>query len=119
MNILVVADEESKSLWDYYEKSKLEDIDLILSCGDLSPSYLSFLVTMSKAPVLYVRGNHDDKYASALKIKFMSMRECAYWDLAVPCAISLATTSIQKRKCSTVSTGCVFSFSAAGDSIFF
>ena len=31
MNILVVADEESKSLWDYYEKSKLEDIDLILS----------------------------------------------------------------------------------------
>ena len=62
MNILVIADEESKSLWDFYDETKLEGVDLILSAGDLSPSYLSFLVTMGKAPVLYVHGNHDDKY---------------------------------------------------------
>ncbi|MDO5425627.1 MAG: metallophosphoesterase family protein [Eubacteriales bacterium] len=62
MNILVIADEESKSLWDYYDETKLAGIDLILSCGDLSPSYLSFLVTMAKAPVLYIHGNHDDRY---------------------------------------------------------
>lgn len=62
MKILAIADEESKSLWDYFEKSKLENIDLILSCGDLNPNYLSFLATFSSAPVLYIHGNHDDKY---------------------------------------------------------
>lgn len=62
MRILVVADEESKSLWDYYEPSKLANIDLIISCGDLSAAYLSFLVTMGKAPVLYIHGNHDIRY---------------------------------------------------------
>lgn len=62
MRILAIADEESKYLWDYYEEGKLEGIDLILSAGDLDPRYLSFLVTFSTAPVLYVHGNHDDKY---------------------------------------------------------
>ena len=62
MRILAIADEESKYLWDYYEKSKLEGIDLIISCGDLDPHYLSFLVTLSSVPVLYVHGNHDEKY---------------------------------------------------------
>lgn len=62
MRILALADEESKYLWDYYEKSKLENIDLILSCGDLAPQYLSFLATFAKAPVLYVHGNHDGCY---------------------------------------------------------
>ena len=62
MKILAIADEESKYLWDYYEKSKLEGIDLIISCGDLDPHYLSFLVTLSSVPVLYVHGNHNGKY---------------------------------------------------------
>ena len=62
MKILVVSDEESKYYWDYYSKDKLEDIDLIISCGDLKGSYLSFLVTMSSAPVLYIHGNHDSRY---------------------------------------------------------
>ena len=54
MKILAVADEESASLWDYYEKGKLDGIDLIVSCGDLDPQYLSFLATVSSVPVLYV-----------------------------------------------------------------
>lgn len=62
MRILVLADEESKSLWDYFDQSKLEGIDLILSCGDLKPEYLSFLATFAKVPILYVHGNHDDIY---------------------------------------------------------
>ena len=63
MKILAIADEESKYLWDHFEKSKLEGIDLIISCGDLDPRYLSFLATFSAAPVIYVHGNHDKKYA--------------------------------------------------------
>lgn len=62
MKILVIADEESSYLWDYYSTDKLKEIDLIISCGDLSPHYLSFLVTLSSAPLLYIHGNHDDKY---------------------------------------------------------
>lgn len=62
MRILAIADEESKFLWDFYEKGMLDGIDLIISCGDLDPNYLSFLVTMASVPVLYVHGNHDAKY---------------------------------------------------------
>jgi len=62
MNILVLADEESKFLYDYYEPEKLRGIDLIISCGDLDPRYLSFFATVCPVPVLYVRGNHDGKY---------------------------------------------------------
>ena len=62
MKRLILADVESEWLWNYFEKEKLEGIDLILSCGDLKPQYLSFLASFTKAPVLYVRGNHDDCY---------------------------------------------------------
>ena len=48
MKILVLADVESKYLWDYFEKEKLEGIDLILSCGDLKADYLSFLASFLK-----------------------------------------------------------------------
>ena len=62
MKIMVIADEESKYLWNHFDKSKLDGADLIISCGDLDPRYLSFLVTLSAVPVLYVHGNHDGKY---------------------------------------------------------
>lgn len=62
MKILAIADEESAYYWDFYEKGKLEGIDLIISCGDLEPSYLEFLATFANVPVLYVHGNHDQKY---------------------------------------------------------
>ena len=62
LRILAIADVESKDYWDFFEKSKLEGIDLIISCGDLAPQYLSFLATYAKVPVLYVHGNHDGCY---------------------------------------------------------
>lgn len=62
MKILAIGDEESKYFWDFFDKSKLEGIDLIISCGDLDPRYLSFLATFSNVPVLYVHGNHDEIY---------------------------------------------------------
>ena len=30
MNILVIADEEAPSLWDYFRPEKLKDVDLII-----------------------------------------------------------------------------------------
>lgn len=62
MRILALADEESPFLWDYFTPDRLKGVGLILSCGDLSPHYLSFLATYAHAPILYVRGNHDDCY---------------------------------------------------------
>ncbi len=62
MKLLLIADEESEYLWDYFKPGMLDDIDAIISCGDLNPHYLSFLVTMCKAPLYYIHGNHDGKY---------------------------------------------------------
>ena len=59
MKILTISDEECPALWDYYLPGRLDEYDLIISCGDLKSRYLSFLVTMAKCPVLYVHGNHD------------------------------------------------------------
>jgi len=64
MKILLLSDKEDPYLWDYYRPGRLDGIDLILSCGDLKASYLSFLVTMGRAPVFYVHGNHDQHYLS-------------------------------------------------------
>ena len=46
MKILFLADEESKMYWEYFKKEDFKGIDIIVSCGDLNPSYLSFLTTM-------------------------------------------------------------------------
>ena len=62
MKILTSADEECAALWEYYMPGRLKEYDLIISCGDLKASYLSFLVTMARCPVLYVHGNHDTGY---------------------------------------------------------
>ncbi len=62
MKILTIADDESQLYYDFYRPGRLEGIDLIISCGDLSRNYLEFLVTMARCPLLYIRGNHDDKF---------------------------------------------------------
>lgn len=62
MRILAVSDEECPALWDHFQPGRLDEYDLILSAGDLKADYLSFLVTMAHAPLLYVHGNHDGGY---------------------------------------------------------
>jgi Icc-related predicted phosphoesterase len=62
VKILVLADCESKSLYEYFKPEKLEGVELILACGDLKPSYLDFFASMCRAPVMFVMGNHDKPY---------------------------------------------------------
>ncbi|MBR1560845.1 MAG: metallophosphoesterase [Clostridia bacterium] len=62
MKILTLSDVADKALWDYLDRSLLEGIDLVLSCGDLPAEYLSFLTCFTNAPILYVHGNHDAGY---------------------------------------------------------
>ena len=63
MKILLIADKAEPTLWEHLDRTKLEGVELIISCGDLSPSYLSFLTCFTEAPVLYVHGNHDGRYS--------------------------------------------------------
>ena len=62
LNVLVVSDHESEYIWDYFDAKAFTGVDVIVSCGDLKSEYLSFLVTMISAPLLFVRGNHDARY---------------------------------------------------------
>ncbi len=62
MKILCVADTENRAIWDGAALDRVKDADLILSCGDLSAAYLEYLVTMASCPLLYVCGNHDDRF---------------------------------------------------------
>lgn len=62
MRILAISDEPSGRLWGDLCREALAGIDLILSAGDLPARYLSFLTCFTNAPVVYVPGNHDDRY---------------------------------------------------------
>lgn len=63
MKILLLADQADPTLWEHLNKAKLEGVELVLSCGDLPAEYLSFLTCFTNAPILYVHGNHDGRYA--------------------------------------------------------
>lgn len=64
MRILAISDIESKTIYDHFDPERFKNIDLILSSGDLKADYLSYVVTVVNAPLLYVHGNHDRRFLS-------------------------------------------------------
>jgi Icc-related predicted phosphoesterase len=64
VKILAVADREDRALADHFDPRRWAGIDLIVSCGDLKPEYLDYLVSCLNVPLVYVRGNHDTTYDS-------------------------------------------------------
>lgn len=64
IKILSVSDVAEASLLPALKDKRFDDISLILSCGDLPPEYLASLVDTLKAPLFYVLGNHDIRYAA-------------------------------------------------------
>lgn len=66
IKILAVSDEEVERLYTLASNNHLQDIDLILACGDLPYSYLGYLMDVLKVPLFYVPGNHDPQYSSKL-----------------------------------------------------
>nr|WP_291348936.1 metallophosphoesterase [Desulfobacula sp.] len=65
LKILTVSDFIDKSLTKMIEDKTLELPDLIISCGDLDPEYLSFLRDRLDRPLFYVKGNHDIRYTTS------------------------------------------------------
>ncbi len=64
LKILSVSDFIDPSLTRKIEEKTLEPVDLIISCGDLPPEYLSFLRDRLNRPLFYVKGNHDIRYTA-------------------------------------------------------
>lgn len=62
MKILLVADNEEPYIWDHFDHERFKEIEMIISCGDVKAEYLAFLVTMIKAPLFYIPGNHNVNY---------------------------------------------------------
>jgi uncharacterized protein len=62
LKILTVSDFKENELTRQVEDKTLEPVDLIISCGDLDPEYLSFLRDRLDVPLYYVKGNHDIRY---------------------------------------------------------
>ncbi len=60
MRILAVSDRVMDKLYSGQARNTFPDIDLLIGCGDLPFYYLDFLTSALDAPMVYVRGNHDD-----------------------------------------------------------
>lgn len=59
MKILVIADQITPMLYDYFNEERFRDVNCVISCGDLPGDYLEFIVSMLNVPCFYVPGNHD------------------------------------------------------------
>lgn len=64
MNILTVSDVENSLIYSPFIRDRFHDIDLAISCGDLSYFYLEYIISSLDIPLYYVRGNHarDTEY---------------------------------------------------------
>ncbi len=59
MQVLTISDEIARQMYSPAARERFQDVQLVLSCGDLKPSYLEFVVSTLNVPCLYVPGNHD------------------------------------------------------------
>ena len=63
VKILCVSDTEMPQLLSAANlRRQYSDMDIIVSCGDMPSDYLDFICTILRAPMFYVRGNHDERY---------------------------------------------------------
>ena len=60
MKILAVSDRVLDKLYSGTIRQTYGDVDLMIGCGDLPFYYLDFLTSAIDAPLVYVRGNHDE-----------------------------------------------------------
>jgi len=57
--MLAVSDEVEPQLLDERTVTGQGRVDLVIGCGDLPADYLDALATLYRAPLVFVRGNHD------------------------------------------------------------
>lgn len=59
VRLLAVSDEVEPQLVDERTVTGQGRVDLVIGCGDLPADYLDTLATLYRAPLVFVRGNHD------------------------------------------------------------
>lgn len=57
--ILTVSDQVDPRVYSDALPERYGDVDLVISCGDLSYLYLEFIITNLNKPLYFVHGNHD------------------------------------------------------------
>jgi Icc-related predicted phosphoesterase len=65
MKILAISDFVEPLQCNHLDRGKFSEVELIVSCGDLPPDYLSSLSKAFDAPLYFIRGNHDIRYESS------------------------------------------------------
>ncbi len=65
MKILAISDIEVRELQDQFDPDLFQGVDLIFSCGDLPPEYLTRIRARLEAPLYYILGNHDLRYGQS------------------------------------------------------
>ncbi|HOM66568.1 MAG TPA: metallophosphoesterase [Brevefilum fermentans] len=58
MNLLAVSDIESPLIYSQNISKRFQEIDIVISCGDLSYHYLEYIISSLDIPLYFVRGNH-------------------------------------------------------------
>jgi Icc-related predicted phosphoesterase len=61
MKILAVSDTEIGFIYSPMILERFQDVDVVLSCGDLPYFYLEYIVSTLNVPLYFVRGNHASK----------------------------------------------------------
>lgn len=61
MKLLSLSDVEISHIYSPHVRERFSDSDLVISCGDLSYSYLEYIISMLDKPLYYVRGNHASR----------------------------------------------------------
>jgi uncharacterized protein len=59
IRLLAVSDEQDPSLDSPATRDRIGPVDFVVGAGDLQPEYLLFVADAFRAPLHYVRGNHD------------------------------------------------------------
>lgn len=63
MKILCVSDTIVSQMENAaHLRRRYSDVELVISCGDMSAAYLEFITSVLNVPLFYVRGNHDTGY---------------------------------------------------------
>ncbi len=63
MKILCVSDTVMPQLESAVNlRRRYNDVQLLISCGDMPSAYLEYIVSVLNIPLFYVRGNHDEHY---------------------------------------------------------
>jgi hypothetical protein len=59
IKVLSVSDEVVPTIYHASARKRFHDVNLVLGCGDLPPSYLDYIISNLDVPCFYVPGNHD------------------------------------------------------------